>query len=146
MTGRYGIPQVSIARVRTSRCPASGMTLVELLVVLVLLGLGAAIVAPALLPSRPEEEPIATLLRDGRGLAMRRSETLRLVVEPEGAWEIRPAGGLDQAPLAAGRLADLSGPGFTLLFSPLGTCGLDAVSSAAVQLPLDPLTCELQLP
>jgi len=121
------------------------MTLVELLVVLVLLGLGAAIVAPALLPSRPEEEPFATLLRDARRLAMRRSESLRLAVEPEGAWEIQPSGGPDPAPLAAGRLADFSGPGFTLLFSPLGTCGLDAVSSAAVQLPLDPLTCELQV-
>lgn len=121
---------------------APGFTLVELLVVFVLVGLLAALTAPALLPPEPESSPVAELLRDARRLAARRSETVFLRVAPDGAWTLEGSSSRAAGPLARGRLADLAGPGFRLEVSPLGTCGLDAPSSAAVELPVDPLTCE----
>jgi hypothetical protein len=113
----------------------------ELLVVFVLVGLLVALSAPALLPPEPEAAPVAELLRDARRLAARRSETVFLRVAPDGAWSLEGSSSPEAGPLARGRLADLAGPGFRLEVSPLGTCGLDAPSSAVVDLPVDPLTC-----
>ncbi|MEJ2546459.1 MAG: prepilin-type N-terminal cleavage/methylation domain-containing protein [Gemmatimonadota bacterium] len=130
--------------VRADLRKPAGMTLIELLVVLVLLGLGGALILPAILPSRPSEFPVAELLDDTRRVAMRRGEIVRLTVRPDGGWTIGSMNSLHAEPIATGRLAEPVGSSFTILISPLGTCGLDAVSSAAVSLPVDPLTCEVR--
>ncbi len=137
------MPAFPVPRPSRSAPPggAPGFTLVEVLVVLVLVGLLVALTAPALLPPEPEAAPTAELLRDARRLAARRSETVFLRVAPDGSWSLEGSSSRDAGPLARGRLAELAGPGFTLEVSPLGTCGLDAPSSAAVDLPVDPLTC-----
>src|SRR5439155_12522128 len=60
---------------RSSRgLPVRGFTLVEVLVVIVLLGLAVALVAPALIPSRHDESPLGALVRSARDAAARRQE------------------------------------------------------------------------
>ena len=71
------------------------MTLLELLVVLLLLGLAAALVAPVLrLPAeRPEggEVALARAADAARSLALRRGEALVLAVAADGGFTVRPA-------------------------------------------------------
>jgi hypothetical protein len=52
-----------------------------------------------------------------------------------------------QAPLATGRMQPFVTAAVTLMVSPLGTCGFDVRSAAAVgTAALDPLTCEMRAP
>lgn len=123
----------------------TGFTLIEVIVVLVLLGLMAGLVAPRLVvPSAPEESQMAVVFRGARELSARRGELLQLRVVSTGAWRVESGGGPRPETLASGRLEAFRGPAFTLMISPLGTCAFDARStSAARAIPLDPLTCEL---
>jgi type II secretory pathway pseudopilin PulG len=117
------------------------MTLLELLVVLLLLGLAAALVAPVLrLPAgaagaeRGEHTPDAALARAAdaaRALALRRGETLVLAVAADGGYTVRPAvaSAADTAPLLAGRAA--GGAPRRVVLSPVGTCVPDATSGDA---------------
>lgn len=69
-----------------------GVTLLELLVVVVLLGLGAALVAPALRVSgRPQLDPLQEALQAARRDAVRRGETVQ-VRRDDGQWDVTPAG------------------------------------------------------
>jgi prepilin-type N-terminal cleavage/methylation domain-containing protein len=124
---------------------APGVTLLELLVVLTLLGLAAALAAPAFLtPGPPAGEQGAALgapLRAARDNAIRRAETLYLTVSATGRWRLDTPSDT-AAPLATGAARDYAGPPITVVVSPLGTCGLDAASAAAGRsLAFDPLTC-----
>lgn len=126
----------------------SGFTLVEVLVVLVLMGLAAALVAPALFPSR-ESAPagVAALVGAARDAAVRRGEVVYLRIGPSGEWRVEGAASAAQGDLAGGRLAGFSGPPFTLVVSPLGSCAFDVRSVAAARaIALDPLTCEVRAP
>lgn len=127
---------------RLQRLPA-GFTLIELVVVLVVLGMSAVLVAPTLRPpTRAGESDRAALLRGARDLAVRRAESLRLEVQASGAWVLTGTAPGSREPLASGRLGAVDGPGFALVFSPLGTCGPDPASRAVRR--LDPLRCELR--
>lgn len=123
----------------------SGFTLVEILVVLVLMGLAVALVAPALVPRRAAREgALATVVSRARDAAARRGETMHLTVEPSGTWRLVGAASSGAPPVAAGRLGEFDGPAFTLVASPIGTCAFDARSArAAERVALDLLTCEL---
>jgi hypothetical protein len=101
------------------------MTLLELLVVLLLLGLAAALVAPVLrLPAGAagageergahtadapapgsERGALARATDAARTLALRRGETLVLAVAADGGYTVRPAvaSAADTVPLLAGR-------------------------------------------
>ena len=70
-----------------------GVTLLELLVVLVLMGIAAVVVAPAL--SRPVLPPasggtdaVAELVASARRAAIRRGEPVRLRLAPDGVWAL----------------------------------------------------------
>jgi prepilin-type N-terminal cleavage/methylation domain-containing protein len=123
-----------------------GLTLIEMLVVLLLMGLSAALVAPALLrPAQPAEPALAPLLRNTRNAAVRRGETIYLRIGASGAWRVQGSGVAAEGDLATGQLAGFRGPPLTLVFSPLGTCGPTAETAAAGRaLSLNPLTCELE--
>jgi prepilin-type N-terminal cleavage/methylation domain-containing protein len=123
-----------------------GFTLVEMLVVLLLMSLSAVLVAPALFrPPKPAEPPLAPLLRTAHQAAVRRAEVVYLHIVPGGEWRVRGAASPEQGDLATGRLAGFPGPGFTMVFSPIGTCALDARSAGTIRdFALDPLTCELR--
>ena len=116
-----------------------GFTLVEMLVVLVLLGLAAALVAPAFTntPAKRTTE-LVELIGAARDAAVRRGEVVSLHVERSGAWQVEG--------VAAGKLTTpLAAAPFTLVLSPLGSCAFDVRSDAAARaIKLDPLTCEVR--
>lgn len=125
-----------------------GFTLVEILVVLILMGLIAGLVAPALIPPRTNDDPasrVRELVRSSRVAAVRRGEVVRLSLRPRGDWEVVGMASAQPDVIASGRL-DMSGLGMTLLFSPLGTCSPDFSSERAVAaLGFDPLLCDFPL-
>lgn len=96
-----------------------GVTLVELLVVLVILGIGGAIVVPAMRDLGPAEaEPSSAVV--ARDLAARRGESVRVVVEPSGAWRATAERDTTDAPLARGAAATF--PSGTWTVTPVGLC------------------------
>ncbi|UCF18610.1 MAG: prepilin-type N-terminal cleavage/methylation domain-containing protein [Gemmatimonadota bacterium] len=125
----------------------SGFTLVEVVVVLILLGLAAGLVAPAIIfrDDRGESQ-LAQLIGGAQDLSARRGEIMHLRVDAGGEWRIEGAASLEEGLIARGRIDDFQGPPFTLVVSPIGTCGFDVRSTeAALAFPVDPLTCELQV-
>ena len=66
-----------------------GVTLLELLIVLILMGITAALVVPAFVqrPAAPEAANVA-LLASARRLAIRRAEPLRLRMSANGDWMV----------------------------------------------------------
>lgn len=111
---------------------------------LIVMGIAAGLVAPTFLPPRrPDDAPLATLLRGARETAARRGESLYLDITASGQWRLEGAASTAQGVLASGILDAYRGPAGTLLVSPLGTCAFDARSAAAAQaIPIDPLVCE----
>lgn len=126
---------------------AAGITLLELLLVITLLALGAALAAPVFLArGDTATTPLTEPLRAARGNAVRRAETLHLSVSTAGQWRLDAASD-STAPLTTGVASGYRGPAVTVIVSPLGTCGLDVTSAAAAPaLSIDPLTCTIALP
>ncbi len=125
-----------------------GFTLVEIMVVLLMLGLAAALVAPAIiLREGGEESPLSAIIEGARELSVRRGEIIYLDVTTTGEWQVEGAASLSEGALAQGQIEDYEGFEFTLVLSPIGTCGFDVRSTwAARTIPLDPLTCEVRSP
>ena len=122
-----------------------GFTLVELIVVLVILALAAAIVAPSLISSPSEATTeLSRLIGSAREAAVRRGETVLLRTDRTGTWQIVAGTPPRDEILMSGRLTDTPPDRVELVFSPLGTCGPPAESGAAAG--LDPLTCEVVSP
>ena len=113
--------------------------------VLILLALAAGLVAPAIIiREREESSQLANVISGSQALAVRRGEIIHLHVAADGAWRVEGAASIEEGVLASGRLEDFPGPPFTLVVSPIGTCGFDVRSTEAARaLPIDPLTCEL---
>jgi len=121
-----------------------GFTLLEVVVVLVLLALAAAVVAPSLLSTRPENaSEIQALVGSTRQAAVRRGETVHLRIDRTGAWQAIAGTEPGQDPMMSGQLAGPPASPADLIFSPFGTCA-PAVESAADETlaAFDPLTCE----
>jgi prepilin-type N-terminal cleavage/methylation domain-containing protein len=124
-----------------------GFTLVEIIVVLLLLGLAAALAAPVFIVPDSDEDALTTVIRGARQLAERRGENLYLDMGEEGRWTVMGAASLEEGALADGELSDYEGPRFRLVLSPIGTCALDVRSSQAASIVrVDPLTCEVEGP
>src|SRR3954470_18042555 len=117
----------------------TGFTLIEILVVLLLIGMAAAVAMPALLRSRAPESSLNTLLGNAREAAIRRGETVYLRIGSSGKWRIDGSGSAGASDsLLTGQIEPLPGP-LTLLVSPTGTCMLDVPSAmAAPDIQLDP--------
>lgn len=121
-----------------------GFTLVEVLVVLLVMVIAASVVAPAFLPSRPNDESseLARLVRAARGAAASRGEMVFLRLSSSGAWRMEGATSAAAGDVASGTLKEYAGPAASLIVSPLGTCAFDVRSTeGAVAIPLDPMTC-----
>jgi prepilin-type N-terminal cleavage/methylation domain-containing protein len=124
-----------------------GYTLLEVIVVLVLLTIAAAVVAPSLLGSRPEGlSSLEAVLERARESAVRRGELVRLRIDRSGAWQAVAGTGGQTELLMSGGLAEPEASPIDLIFSPLGTCA-PAPESIPVQalVGLDPLTCGMRL-
>jgi prepilin-type N-terminal cleavage/methylation domain-containing protein len=127
------VPSVASRGPRAPR--RAGVTLIELLVVLVLLGLGSAVVVPAVRgPSvtAPAEDPVGM----ARRLAVRRGETLRFDVGAGGRWAVvRAAAPAD----TVGRGGSALEPGTALTVLPTGACLPRRLADARSS--WDPLDC-----
>jgi len=129
-----------------ARPVGTGFTLVEILVVLILMGLAAALVAPALIAPRREPD-LKTLLGRARDAAARRGEMVYLQIEPSGTWRLEGGANPLEGTLASGRIEPFLTAPATLVVSPLGSCAFDVRSDAAAQVvALDQLTCEIRAP
>ncbi len=122
-----------------------GFSLIELVVVLIVLALAAALAVPALTRrADPRRSELASLLLLSREAAARRGETVHLDIAPSGAWTITGAASGSDGPIRAGRVDSFPGLPLTLIVSPVGSCGFDARSAkAASVIRLDPLSCTL---
>jgi prepilin-type N-terminal cleavage/methylation domain-containing protein len=120
-------------------------TLLELLVVLVLMGVAAAIVVPAFRSATRQPPPrLGQLIPPARDAAARRGEVIYLHVAASGAWRMDGAASPTTTPLAAGRIDAFAGLPLTLVVSPTGTCAFDLRSAAAARvIRLDPFTCTI---
>ncbi len=125
--------------------PHGGFTLLEVVVVLVLLSLAVALVAPSFrrLP-HAEGSGVVALIHHAREAAVRRGEAVRLRINRAGRWRLTGEAGRGTEILMAGDSGPIGSYDLALVFSPLGTCGPDPdVSGPTAVLALDPLTCEV---
>jgi prepilin-type N-terminal cleavage/methylation domain-containing protein len=122
-----------------------GYTLVEVVVVLVLLGLAIALVAPSLVPPRATpDDAVQQVIDAARRLAVRRASAVTLSLDAEGRWVVDEAGLAGAPPLLAGALARPPASALRLHISPLGACLRDPAPAAAAAPPdLDPVRCRL---
>jgi len=121
----------------------AGFTLVEILVVLILMGIAAGLVAPAFRTPRADSaDALDEPLRIARRLALSRGETVYLDLASSGEWAVHGASSLVEGPLASGRVDTYDGPSATMVASPLGTCAYDISTVATGRTePLDALSC-----
>ncbi|MEO7521223.1 MAG: prepilin-type N-terminal cleavage/methylation domain-containing protein [Gemmatimonas sp.] len=130
-----------------------GVTLLELLVVLVLMGVSAAVVLPVLEPPRQARSDDETaVIAAARHAAIRRGEPVRLRIEKDGVWalvSLREGNtiGSGRVPLDnAHRSSERSGT-VDLRIDAMGTCVPSAISvgNADVASALfDPLRCRFK--
>jgi len=143
-TGRQGAETHPGLLLPPTRCVATGFTLLEIVVVLIVMGLSAALVAPALLrPRREAPVSLGRVIAHVQDMAARRAETLVLEVSSAGAWSAFGTASPQEGPLAAGALDAMApGHGFSLRVDPLGSCGLTLeADTLGWRPPVDPLTC-----
>jgi prepilin-type N-terminal cleavage/methylation domain-containing protein len=125
----------------------SGFTLLEIVVVLILMGLLAVLVAPTLLPRHHDQNALNALLGSAREVAARRGEVVYVHIDPTGQWRMEAGANPSRGTLATGRVQPSLAASVTLIVSPLGSCGFDLRSAAAAgAVALDPLTCEIRSP
>lgn len=117
-----------------------GVTLLELLVALVLLGMGAAVVAPVLRLPAPRSADGDAVAR-ARALALRRAEAMTLAIGRDGAWSVRTTRGEPDEPLASGTMPASRADSLPALLavSPLGDCL--PVVAPAIGGAWDPVRC-----
>jgi prepilin-type N-terminal cleavage/methylation domain-containing protein len=142
---------VAVTRARGVRCcvmrTRGGYTLLELIVVLAILSLAAAVTLPALLRPRIGTTSVQSVIESARDAAARRGETVYLRIESSGAWHMEGGGSPLESDNVTGRIAPISTAPLTILVAPAGSCAFDVRStSAARALALDPLSCTLSIP
>ncbi len=132
------------SRLGKSSRSALGYTLIELIVVLAIMSLAAAVVLPALLRARTGTTPVQTVIETARDAAAHRGETIALRIDPSGTWHMHGTGSALEADSATGHITPLATAPLTLLVAPSGSCAFDVRSAAAAHgLSLDPLSCVL---
>src|SRR5207245_8194995 len=121
------------------RSPARpGFTLVEILVVLIMMGLAAALVAPALLAPHHHASTLNDVVAGAREAAARRGEVLYLSIEPTGRWRLEGGANPLEGTLAGGRLEPFLAAPVPLSVSLCGICAIYVQSAnESIQLKLD---------
>ncbi|MCI0433735.1 MAG: prepilin-type N-terminal cleavage/methylation domain-containing protein [Gemmatimonadetes bacterium] len=102
---------------------ASGFTLVELLVVLIIIALALGLAAPALLsPPVTSASGVQRVVDRGRRAAVRRAGPLVLTIETDGRWRLATPGTETNGVLESGTLADPPTDRIRVRLTPLGAC------------------------
>jgi prepilin-type N-terminal cleavage/methylation domain-containing protein len=130
----------------SDRRSPGGFTLIEMLVVILIMSMAAALAAPVLLRPTPGRSGIQELVATSREMAVRRGEALFLRMGTSGVWRLEAARATTGEPLATGQVDPVPSP-LTLMLTPNGSCMFDVATVArqpAVQ--LDPLTCDVKPP
>lgn len=125
---------------------SSGYTLLELIVVLVLMGLAAALVLPILRPRGPSASAMQAIVTSARQAAAQRGEIVYVRFEPSGDWHMEGGGSTLEGDFLGGRIRAIAQVPLTLIVSPTGSCAFDvrsAAAGAATVVKLDPLTCQI---
>jgi prepilin-type N-terminal cleavage/methylation domain-containing protein len=126
-----------------ARPGSRGLTLLEMVVVLVLLGVALTLSVPSLDPPRPRsDDPLQRVLDDARRAAIRRSQSLFLAIEADGRWVVEAAREGESETVLRGRLGVTPIGALRVLVSPLGACWIEAEGSGPAAA-LDPLRCRL---
>jgi len=106
------------------------VTLLELIVVLVLLGLVLAVAAPAfIVPATTSTSDLGSALVTARRAAVVRGEPVTLTVDDAGAWRVDGDASPTAPSIATGRLGSTVGR-LRVRVSPLGTCVPDPLGGA----------------
>jgi prepilin-type N-terminal cleavage/methylation domain-containing protein len=113
---------------RHGRYRASGFTLLEILVTLIVLGLAASLVVPVFRAETPPDDDLRAVLTGARETAVRRAQTLVLTVDDRGIWKIAAAH--DSTIVASGQFRDGTGD-LQIRVNPLGAC-LNEGGTAAI--------------
>jgi prepilin-type N-terminal cleavage/methylation domain-containing protein len=123
----------------------TGYTLLELIVVLALMGLAAALVLPIFRARASRESAIQNIVTSARAAAAQRGEIVFVRFEPSGDWHMEGGGSPLEGDFIGGRIAPLATVPLTLIVSPVGSCAFDVRSAAvgANTIRLDPLTCQI---
>jgi prepilin-type N-terminal cleavage/methylation domain-containing protein len=120
---RPSAPRCSIPR---------GVTLLELIVVIALLGLILAIAAPAfIVPSASHDSELTTVLGTARRAAILRGEPVTLAIDSTGGWRLDGDATPAAPPIATGTLGSSVGR-LRIRVSPIGTCVADPAGGAPV--------------
>ena len=119
-----------------------GVTLLELLIVLTVMGVMSVLVLPAFVKRAPERGAAAeAILASARRTAIRRAEPLRVRFARDGAWLVTAL--RDNSVVDSGHVKD-SLPTTELLLDALGGCV--PASHTAPLTTFDPLTCAYARP
>ena len=121
-----------------------GFTLLEVIIVLLLMALATALVAPAITSRQPRtRDELAALLQVARMAAVRRGEVVTVTVAASGQWRLDGDASAAAGPISSGQLGAKPAAPLTVAVSPLGACApaLDSASTALLA-SVDPLTCE----
>lgn len=105
------------------RALRSGLTLIEVMIVIAILGIMVAIVYPIIF--RPKPTPAATemtVVEHAKALAIARAETVRVSIERDGTWQIVSETAPGSTPLATGTLSEAPERALVLRVTQLGTC------------------------
>jgi len=120
-------------------------TLIELVVVLALIGLAMAVVAPSLVLRPPSaEEALQRVVTSARRVAMNRAQTVTLDVDAGGVWSVESAGREAGEVLIAGKLDEGPAQPIRLRVSSLGLCMAEADSATGRSATFDPMTCSMR--
>ena len=122
-----------------------GFTLLEVIIVLLLMTLATALVAPAIGSRQPRpRDELAALLQMARLAAVRRGEVVTVTVAASGQWRLDGNASAADGPIASGQLGAKPAAALTVAVSPLGGCAPALDSASTVLLAsVDPLTCEV---
>ncbi len=119
------------------RALRSGLTLIEVMIVIAILAIIAAIVYPNVFRQQPT--PAAsemTVVEQAKALAIARAEPLRVSIERDGTWQIVSDAAPGSTPLASGSLSEAPPQALVLRVTELGAClpveGATAIEGAAV--------------
>ena len=96
-----------------------GFTLLEIVVTLMLIGLGAALVAPVFRRDAAPDDAFPAVIASARELAVRRAQGMVLQVDDRGTWRLATIG--DTLSIGSGTLTDGRGAR-RLRITPLGAC------------------------